>query len=186
MPKRIIKRFLPDHDKIREHKHLQFLGPLLHDPNLLHLNRRSVSGAFAVGLFMAWIPVPFQMLLSAVTAIVVRVNLPISVALVWITNPVTMPPMFYFAYKLGTWIMGTKPQDNKFELTMEWFTQRIDVIWQPLLLGSMIVAIVSSFLGFFVLRALWRLKVIQNWNERKAKRKIHKDSVKSGQTNPNP
>lgn len=170
MPKRIIKRLLPDHDKIRDHKHLQFLGPLLHDPNLLHLNRRSVSGAFAVGLFMAWVPLPFQMLLSAITAIISRVNLPISVALVWITNPITMPPMFYFAYKVGTWVMGIKPHGTKFELTMEWFTQKIDVIWQPLLLGSLIVAIVCSILGFLSIRGLWRLRVVQSWNERKARR----------------
>ncbi|WP_455200119.1 DUF2062 domain-containing protein [Kaarinaea lacus] len=181
MPKRIIKRFLPDHDKIREHKHLQLLGPLLHDPNLLHLNRRSVSGAFAVGLFMAWIPVPFQMLLSAIVAILVRVNLPISVVLVWITNPVTMPPMFYFAYKVGTWILGHPAEDSNFEMTMEWLTKSIDDIWQPLLLGSLIVGVVSSVLGFVIIRSLWRLKVVQNWKERKAKRHARKLAAKSKQ-----
>ena len=174
MPKRVIKRYLPDHDKIRDHKHLRLLGPLLHDPNLLHLNRRSVSGAFAVGIFLAWIPVPFQMLLSAVTAIIVRVNLPISVVLVWITNPITMPPMFYFAYKVGTWILGQTPQETEFKLTMEWFAQSIDEIWQPLLLGSFIVGIVCSVLSFVVIRWLWRLQVIRNWKERKAKRQAQK------------
>lgn len=183
MPKRIIKRYLPDHDKIRDHKHLRVLGPLLHDPNLLHLNRRSVSGAFAVGLFMAWLPIPFQMLLSAITAIVVRVNLPISVVLVWITNPITMPPMFYFAYKVGTWILGQPPKDTDFELTMEWITQSIDEIWQPLLLGSLIVGVICSILGFVVIRSLWRLTVIQNWKERKMKRKARRLSAKTNQPN---
>lgn len=184
MPKRIIKRYLPDHDKIREHKHLRLLGPLLHDPNLLHLNRRSVSGAFAVGIFMAWIPVPFQMLLSAITAIVVRVNLPISVVLVWITNPVTMPPMFYFSYKVGTWILGQTPEDTNFELTMEWFTESIYDIWQPLLLGSIIVGIACSILGFVIIRWLWRMKVIQNWKERKMIRKERRLKAKINQTKP--
>jgi len=183
MPKRVIKRYLPDHDKIRDHKHLRLLGPLLHDPNLLHLNRRSVSGAFAVGLFMAWLPVPFQMLLSAVTAIIVRVNLPISVVLVWITNPITMPPMFYFAYKVGTWILGQTPEDAEFELTMEWIAQSIDEIWQPLLLGSFIVGVVSSILSFVIIRWLWRLKVIQNWKQRKAKRQAEKLKAKTNQSN---
>lgn len=171
MPKRIIKRFMPDHEKIRDHKHLRILGPLLHDPNLLHLNRRSVSGAFAVGLFMAWVPVPFQMLLSAITSIFVRVNLPISVALVWITNPLTMPPMFYFAYKIGTWSLGQPHSNIKFELTWEWLGQSLGEIWQPFLLGCFIVGATSSALGYLIINRLWRAHVLQSWKARKEKRR---------------
>ena len=171
MPKRIIKRFMPDHEKIRDHKHLKILGPLVKDPNLLHLNRRSVSGAFAVGLFMAWVPVPFQMLLAAIAAVIVRVNLPISVALVWITNPLTMPPMFYFSYKVGTWILGESPKNINFELSMEWLNQSLGTIWQPFLLGCFITGVACSLASYFVIKYLWRAKVIQNWNERKEKRR---------------
>ena len=170
MPKQFIKRLLPHHDKIREHKHLRILGPLVHDPNLLHLNRRSVSGGFAVGLFFAWVPVPFQMLLSAIAAIILRVNLPLSVVLVWITNPFTMPPMFYFAYKVGTWVLGQHPANIKFELTMDWLTQSLGTHWQPFLLGCFIMSVTSSILGFVIMRGLWRLVVVQNWKERKTRR----------------
>ena len=58
MPKKLIKRYMPDHRQIREHKHLQLFGSLLHDPNLWHLNRRSAAGAFAVGLFVRLYPFP--------------------------------------------------------------------------------------------------------------------------------
>lgn len=173
MPKRIIKRFMPDHETIRDHKHLKILGPLLHDPNLLHLNRRSVSGAVAVGLFFAWVPVPFQMVLSAIAAIILRVNLPISVVLVWITNPLTMPPMFYFSYKVGTWTLGESTKDVEFELSMEWLSQSLGAIWQPFLLGCFIVGILSSVVGYFAIKYLWRMKVIQNWNARKEKRRAN-------------
>lgn len=171
MPRRIIKRFLPDHEKIRDHKHLKILGPLLHDPNLLHLNRRSVSGAFAVGLFFAWVPVPFQMLLSALVAIAIRVNLPISVALVWVTNPLTMPPMFYFAYKIGAWTLGHPSSNVKFELTWEWLGQSLGDIWQPFLLGCFIVGVVSSVLGYFIIDRFWRAHVLHSWKVRKEKRR---------------
>jgi uncharacterized protein len=77
MPKRLIKRLLPDYDVLRNHKHLQLFGTLLHDANLWHLNRHSASGAFAVGLFMAFIPLPFQMIFAAGAAILFRVNLPL-------------------------------------------------------------------------------------------------------------
>ena len=77
MARRVIKKMMPDHDKIRRSRAIKLFGSLLHDGNLWHLNRRSASGAFAVGLFTAFIPVPFQMLLAAAAAIIFRVNLPL-------------------------------------------------------------------------------------------------------------
>lgn len=174
MPRRIFKRYMPDHATIRDHKHLQFLGTLLHDPNILHLNRRSVSGAFAVGLFMAWVPVPFQMILGAVGAIVARVNLPISVGLVWITNPVTMPPLFFFAYKVGTWVLGGQPKKYHFELSWNWLMSELGAIWEPFLLGCLVCAIVSSALGYVIIRIFWRFHVIRSWQRRKQSRSMKK------------
>ena len=64
MPKKMIKRLMPDHHTIKNNKHLQIFGTLLHNANLWHLNRRSVAKVFAVGLFCAFIPIPFQMVLT--------------------------------------------------------------------------------------------------------------------------
>jgi len=170
MPKKFIKRYMPDPNKIRHHKHLQIFGSLLHNPNLWHMNRRSVSGAFGVGLFFAWVPVPFQMILAAAAAIPLRVNLPISVGLVWVTNPLTMPPMFYFAYVLGSWILGTPPGDFAFELSIEWLKQSLIHIWRPFLLGCAILGVISSVVGYSSIRLLWRLHLIRVYRKRKAKR----------------
>ena len=183
MPRRIFKRYMPDHEKIRDHKHLQFLGTLLHDPNILHLNKRSVSGAFAVGLFCAFIPVPFQMVLGAIGAIWLRVNLPISVALVWITNPFTVGPIYFFCYKLGTLILGTPLRELEFELSYAWLMQEIGVIWQPLLLGCLIVSTISAILGYFVIRGFWRLHVIRSWKRRKFKRAQSQQTTLSNNNN---
>lgn len=172
MPKRLLKRFLPEHRVIREHKHLQWLGNHLHDPNLWHLNRKSVPGAFSVGLFMAFVPVPFQMVLAAITAIVIRVNLPISVALVWITNPLTMAPIFYLAYKTGSLTLGETPQNIEFEFSMEWMATQLDDIWKPFLLGCLILGSLASLSGNLFVRSFWRLKVRKNWKLRvEARRK---------------
>ncbi len=167
MPKHLIKRFTPDHDKIRNHKHLQVFGSLLHDPNLWHLNRRSAAGAFGVGLFMAFVPLPSQMLLAAAAAVILRVNLPLSVALVWITNPITIPPMFYFAYRVGAAALDHEAQALEFELTSEWLMHSLNDIWAPLLLGCLVCASVSAAIGYFGIHGLWRLHILIHMKKRK-------------------
>ncbi len=167
MPKRLIKRFLPDHRKIRDHQQLRRFGARLHDPNLWHLSRRSAPGAFAIGLFVAFIPVPFQMVIAAALAIIARVNLPISVVLVWITNPLTMPAIFYFAYKVGAKLLGERIHPIAFEPSLSWLLTEAQMIWEPLLLGSLVCGTVSAIIGYFTIRSLWRLQVVNNWQARK-------------------
>jgi len=161
---------MPNHDTVRNHKHLKLFGTLLHDPNIWHLNRHSVAGAFAVGLFCAFIPVPFQMFIAAALAIVVRVNLPISFALVWITNPLTIPPIFYFAYKLGSWVLQEPTHDFSFELSFDWLMVELGAIWQPFLLGCLILSIITSVLGYISMQLLWRLHIIRYIKRRRLRR----------------
>lgn len=170
MAKKLIRRYLPNPHKIRDHKHLRLFGRLLHDPNLWHLNRRSVSGAAAIGLFMAFVPMPLQMIPAAALAIYFRVNLPIAVALVWLTNPFTMAPVFYFCYHLGAWVLQTPVQPVTLELSLEWLTSEFHRVWQPFLLGSLIVSAVSAATGYFGMRLLWRWHVIRDWETRRKAR----------------
>jgi len=167
MPKNFFKKYMPDPHKIREHKHLKAFGTLLHDPNLWHFNRRSVAGAFSLGLFNAFVPVPFQMLLSAVGAIFFRVNLPIAVGTVWITNPVTIPPMFYFTYTVGIWILGAPEKSFEFELSYQWLSAELLAIWQPFLLGCFVTGAISALIGYVSIRGLWRLQVVNHMKRRR-------------------
>ena len=177
MPKRYFKHLIPDPHKIREHRYLRFLGPILHDPNLLHVNKRSVSGAVSVGLFVAFVPVPFQMLLAAISSVVVRVNLPVAVGVVWVSNPLTMPPMFYFSYKIGAWTLAVPEMDFDFELSFDWLGHSLSEIWEPFLLGCFIMGSVSAVVGGLSVRILWRIKVQQLWDHRKQKRHLRKTNT---------
>jgi uncharacterized protein (DUF2062 family) len=170
MPRKLIKKFFPNQHLIKEHKYLQFLGSALHDHNLWHLHRRSVAGAFAVGLFWTFIPIPLQMVWAAITAIVTRVNLPISVMLVWITNPLTMGPIFYFAYKLGQLMLGSEPMEISGDIGIEWFQEHFDDIWQPLFLGSFLISVTASIAGYVGMRIFWRLHVLNRWRKTHCKR----------------
>lgn len=171
MPKHLFRRYLPDKQKLKQYKSLRLFGELLHNQNLWHLNRYSVSWAFAVGLFSAFLPIPFQMAVAAVLALIVKANLPLSVSLVWLTNPITMPPVFYFTYKVGAYLMQRPPLGIKFELSLEWINTQLHHIWQPLLLGSLVCGILSGLIGFVTVRVLWRIWTARAWKRRKLLRR---------------
>lgn len=171
MPKKTIRRFMPDHHTVKNNKHLQIFGDLLHNPNLWHLNRRSVAKAFAVGLFFAFIPVPFQMVLAAGIAIIVHSNLPLSIALVWITNPLTMPAIFYFCYVVGTWMVGDSGGEFHFEASWQWVVDSLSTIGPAFMVGCITLATVFAILGYFSMQALWRYNVAKEWKKRQQSRK---------------
>jgi len=166
VPRRLLKKIMPDHKTIREHKYLSCFGTLLHNPALWHMNRHSVAKAFAVGLFFAWVPVPFQMVLGAGGAILFHANLPLSVALVWLTNPVTMPPMFYGAYKLGAWLLGEELQHFDMELSFAWLQHEMSLVWAPFLFGCLVLGVVSALLGYFGIQVVWHRMVVKRWRKR--------------------
>lgn len=170
MPLKFLKRYSPSPKTIRENKALSYLGEDIHRPSLWHMNRTSVSKAFAIGLFCTWIPFPLQTILTALLAIYYRAHLPISVALVFISNPITIPPMFYFAYKLGSVMLGVEVESVPMDLSWEWFSSTLGQIWQPLLFGCLILAIVSSAIGFFTINTLWRKNIKHRWKSRIDKR----------------
>ncbi len=158
--KKFLKRYSPNPEEVKNHKHLGWLSQHLHNASLWNFNRKSIARAFAIGLFCAFIPVPFQMLLAAPGAVIFSANLPLSIALVWITNPLTMPPIFYGCYKLGAWILGVGIEKD-FVMSLEYVWQVFDVIWQPFLLGCLIVSIVSAAIGYFSVHLIYRYRVYQ-------------------------
>lgn len=175
MTKKLFKRLLPDAKNIKNHQHLKALGNFIHDPNLWHLNRYSVSAAFSVGLFAAFVPIPFQMVLAAFLAVIFRSNLPISVALVWLTNPFTMAPLFYLCYKVGAFVLQMPVRSGfHFELTLQWIYEQFSNIGAPFLLGSLIVGLGTGTLCNILVRLYWRFAISKQWKARRKERHARK------------
>lgn len=152
------------------------MGEWIFEPNLWHVNRYSASMAFFVGLFVAFMPIPGQMIIAALLAVTLRCNLPLSVGLSWITNPITIPAMFYLAYRVGALIIDVPVQALEFELNWAWLSSSLGAIWKPLLLGSVICGLFFGSLGFFIISMMWRWRVVTLWRQRKerrAKRRNH-------------
>ena len=173
----LLKRHLPNKEKLQGHGSLNFLSDHLHDPNLWHIHRRSSAAGAAVGMFCAFIPIPIQTVTSAVLAILFRVNLPIAVVFSFVSNPITIPPLFFYAHKIGAFMLGVKPRHVEFNFSWEWFSGTFLDIWQPLLLGCFIMATVSSLLTYFAIRLIWRFTSINKWLNR---RKMRKQNPSSG------
>ena len=172
----LLRKMIPGVREIRGHVFLRrvFGQPLL-DPDLWHLSRNSVALAVSIGLFMAWVPVPFQMVLAAGAAILVRCNLPVSVAMVWVSNPVTVAPLFVAAHKLGEWMLDRSPGDFQIELSFRWLFEELGKVWEPLLLGCLVMGLASAVLGQIVIRLVWRAHVVVSWRDRRIRRRRRGD-----------
>jgi uncharacterized protein len=182
MARRLIRRYLPDFDRIRAHKHLRFLGERLYQPHLWHLNRHSVPKAFALGLFMAFMPIPLQTIPAAALAVYLRANLPVTLVLVWLTNPMTMAPAFLLCYSVGAWILQTPPQPINFEISFAWLSGEFHRVWEPFLLGCFVVSTTLAVVGYYGMRWLWRWHVLRDWEKRHVRRKAKSAAKHSGRT----
>jgi uncharacterized protein (DUF2062 family) len=162
-----LKKYLPTKDQLRSQKSLRFLGDVIFENNLWHFNRHSVSYAVLVGLFCCFLPMPFQMIPGVFLCVWVGANIPLAVALIWISNPITIPAMFYATYRLGTLLLGHENRVDSVSLSWEWLSGQLANVWQPLLLGSLVTGITLGVLGFIGVRLYWRWRISRYWHQRR-------------------
>jgi len=170
MARKFIRRFMPDQKHIKNSRSLRFFGKWLHDPNLWHLNRHSIATAAFIGCAVAFVPLPIHTLLVTALAIRFRANLPLSLAFIWISNPVTIPAQFYMAYKFGALLLRQPHAPFHFELSLQWLSTEFSYVWQPLLLGCALIGLSAGVLAGALVHGLWRLQVILRWRARRRRR----------------
>lgn len=158
MPRARLRKILPSHEKIKEQKILKIFGKLLHKREIWSSSRRKILGGVFIGIFVAFIPMPFQMPLVALLAIIFNVNLPITILLVWISNPLTMPFIYYFEYELGNFVLNVK---DPIKFSFETMNENINEIALSLYVGTAITSTVLAFLSVFILNLLW-IKDVRN------------------------
>ena len=178
MPRKFFRKYLPSHAAISANRYIARFGSALKHHNLWHLHRRSVAGGVAVGMFAGLVPGsnPVQFTAAALLAMVFRVNLPIAVIVTLYTNPFTIVPLYYLAFKLGELVLmesgGAPPshalglEDKSFS---EWLPAALDwltSIGKPLLIGLPLLALLFSVVGYVAVRWAWRLYVVCAWQRR--------------------
>jgi len=149
-----------------------FLSKYNLPPAYFGTNRRSVTRAVAVGLFWGFIPMPMQMLAVVMTTPLLKFNVPIAISMVWLSNPFTMPPMYYMEYLTGNFILGQEGVAG-IELTMEWFKNNLSDIFVPLYVGTSFYSIVVTGIIYMVLNAMW-IHSVKSEKRDKDKSKLNK------------
>lgn len=169
MPRKHFRKYLPDHASIREHRHLKRLAPLLRHPNLWHLNRHSVAGGVAAGMFAGLIPGPVQMLAGAILAMIFRVNIPVAMVTTWYTNPLTWGPLIVAAFSIGTLFTGeTMAQaiPPEFDWGDSWQSYMPELwLWfkdlgETYVIGSLVLGLLLAALGYGVVQLAWRIYIL--------------------------
>ncbi len=177
--RRLLKRYLPDHQALAANRWLAPFGNTLFHPRLWHLNRHSAAGAVAVGLFCGLIPGPFQMLGAALCCLAFRVNLPLALFTTLYTNPFTIVPLYVAAVAIGEWLLGngaghftTPPEWSGGSLVawLEAFAGWMAGLGRPLLLGLIALASGLALAGYLLTRLAWRSYLIHHWHQRRKRK----------------
>ncbi|MDR2905237.1 MAG: DUF2062 domain-containing protein [Helicobacteraceae bacterium] len=137
--------------------------------------RKAISRGFAIGCFWAMIPMPFQMIPSGLFSILLRANIPLSLAAVWITNPITHPILIVFQLWLGECILN-QPSSLYILQNADTLTDGVIALIKhaplPLMTGVAVCAVFFSLVGFFGSRFFYDLaikKIIKSYQARQKK-----------------
>jgi len=90
--------------------------------------------------------------------------------MVWLSNPITMPFMYYMEYLTGIFLLDMEPINN-IELTIEWFKNNLNDIFIPLYVGTSFYSIFISSLIYFLTNYFWIKSVHKERNKKNAKNK---------------
>ena len=128
----------------------------------LSTNRKNISKGVFIGLFIGFIPMPMQMLAVVAMMPFVKFNVPIAISMVWLSNPFTMPAMYYMEYLTGSFFLGTEVAPV--EMTMQWFSDNLKNIFVPLYVGTLFYSVTVSAAMYFLINFLWQRSVHKERN----------------------
>lgn len=180
MPKKRLQSMLPTPEKIMESRSLKWFAPHLVDARLWHFNRHSLNKAVYIGVLSAFFPLPGQMLLALIGALMWRANVPMALGLTWITNPLTTLPIFYAGYYVGAKLLGEPMISLRligrmiadFSLWLlsnganPFVTYQDSFSLSAFCLGLTLLAIVTSLVCGLAFRIIWRYKTVSTWQKR--------------------
>lgn len=131
----------------------------------------------AIGMFVAFTPtVGLQSGIVLFLAWIFRANKVVGLPFVWITNPVTLVPIYYNLYKMGAYFLGadgvgrgyfkefTTPPPGWWE-GMAFYWEHVNQVLAPLMLGCLIASVVFAVPTYFVVLFVVRRYRLKRWGQ---------------------
>jgi len=143
---------------------------LLHDHRYWGIRRKTVVPAFALGVFVAFLPIPGHFLIATLGGLALHCNLPVAAISTFIVNPLTIGPIYYFTYRVGANLLSIEPGPFNIELSIEWMTNTLASVWQPLFLGSIFVGAIAALISYVLLDVMWRFSLADYKNRKRKNR----------------
>ncbi len=164
---RRLREKVPTREQIQSNRWLGWLAPWLGHTRLWHWSRRGVAMGVALGVFFGLLIPIAQIPLSVGAAVVLRANVPAAAASTLVTNPITFGPVYFAAYRLGTWVTGERlPEHAADPATAQdinadagiW--ERLQAMGKPLMIGLAMLATLIGLLTYGVITLVWRWRTL--------------------------
>ena len=134
-------------------------------------NRTSVIRAFSLGLLIAFVPptppLPLHLILCVLFGILFRLNIPVLVATVFVSNPLTWFPQVVGSIWVGAKIMGLDLVPVLHQVTHRTLWAHLNQLWEPLLLGALVLGVLTASLGYAFGQLAWRARVVYHVRRRR-------------------
>jgi uncharacterized protein len=193
-----LKRLLPTHESIAGNRWLRWLGPALLHRSLWHMSRRGVALGAAIGVFFAFITPIAQIPAAAGLSVLLRANIPAAVAATLVNTPPTFGPIYYGAWRVGSWMLGEKANEANAPQALRpgqpgtsaeaalsaatsvegWrrYWNIAQEVGKPLLLGALVFAVVFAVLAYALVNLVWhwrvRRKLLRRRRERLSRQRV--------------
>jgi uncharacterized protein (DUF2062 family) len=141
------------------------------------MTRRSVPRGVALGLFVAVIIPVMHTAIAALLAIPTRANVAFAAIFTLVVNPLTIPPMYYAAYRIGSWELhhdahllnpaAAERFSGELSRLLFWVHQASG----PIAVGVLTIAVAAALLGYVGSSLVWRLWTGSRWRQRRIDRK---------------
>jgi uncharacterized protein (DUF2062 family) len=168
-----IRSHIPTRESIHRYRLLRPFAKRLSDPSLWRMTHRSVPRGVALGLGIGVI-IPFMhTIIAAVLAIPLRANVAVAAAVTLVVNPLTIPPMYYAAYRIGSWELHhdanlvNPVSAQRFSSELSRFLFWIHHASAPIAVGILTIAAGAALLGYLVSTLGWRWWLGSKWRQRR-------------------
>lgn len=179
------KRHIPTRESVHRHRLLRPFAPHLAQPALWRVTRRSVPRGVALGLFVGVI-IPFMhTFIAALLAIPLRANVAIAAAFTLVINPLTIPPMYYAAYRIGSWELHhdsgiINPADAaRFSSELSRLLFWVHHASGPIAVGVLTIAILAAAVGYLGSALVWKAWLTNRTRRRREARLAGSQSLQA-------